>query len=244
MSEIALRTTEKIVKRDNHTSWRPQGSTIVCCSTGRIRRKWLEICCDLVSPKKRDKFKNIPGWTWLVDAWTRELHQTWLEFDRPSKDYPLGWLLMDPAAPQSIWQALIEPIGVLGDLPYAPESDRKVHDTWLWSEHERKSFFIVVNDTEDDKTIESWQSIEERDGDTGEVLPELAEGEERDPIIKIVTVWKKQVKYWEDLQLSSDSLAKIADPDVIVHPKHDKPVPLVKFVQPDIAKANTVEIIK
>lgn len=243
MAEIALRTTERKTQTATRLSWRPVGSTIVCCSDSIIRRKWLEICCDLVSPKKRDNFRGIPGWRELCEAWTQDLRAAWIEYDRPTIAYPLGQLLMDKSYPQVVWHEIIEPLGMLADLPFAPESDVRVHDTWLWSDDERKRYYIVINTDADSETIESWQGVEERDADTGEVLPELGEGEIRDPQIKIAIVWAKQIRYLTDLGLTGGTLGDIANTDKVLHPKFDSPVAKLKAVRPDIADARSVEAI-
>ncbi|KKN70963.1 hypothetical protein LCGC14_0425650 [marine sediment metagenome] len=234
MSEIALRTTERKLQKAKYLAWRPVGSTIVCCSDSLIRRKWLEICCDLVSPKKRDNFRNIPGWQRLCDAWTSQLREAWLGYDRPTKQYKIGRLLMDKLYPQVVWKELIEPIGVLKDLPFAPEADVRVHDTWLWSEEERKRYFIIVNEDASNDEVESWQGVEERDEDTGEVLPDLAGGEVRDSAVNFAVVWKKQVEYKTEIGLSGGTLTDIADRQKIVQPRFDKPVLQIKVARPDI----------
>jgi len=218
MAEIALRTTERRLVRDGCLHWRPVGSTIVCCDDHMIRRKWLEICCDLVAPYKRKDYTTLPGFDKLVEAWTPELREAWLEFDRPTEQYKLGQLLMDDAFPQSVWQTMIEPIGVLKDLPFAPESDKKVHDTWLWSEGERKNYYLVYNDDANRQEVQSWQGTEER--------------ETSDPKIKLAHVWAKQVEYKLDIGLSLGTLADIADPEKVKNPRHDKPVGKDKIKQP------------
>lgn len=243
MSEIALRTTERKLQKAKYLGWRPVGSTIVCCSDSLIRRKWLEICCDLVSPKKRDNFRNIPGWQRLCDAWTPELREEWFHYDRPTEQHPIGRLLMDKSYPQVVWKDMIEPIGVLKDLPFAPDSDVKVHDTWLWSEQERKRYFIVVNQDASNDEVESWQGVEERDEDTGEVLPDLAEDEVRDPAVSFAVVWKKQIKYKTEIGLSGGTLMDIANLGTAMNPRFDKPILQIKAVRPNMNDAKAVEVI-
>ena len=234
MSEVALRTTERKLQTAKALFWRPAGSTIVCCSDHAIRRKWLEISCDLVAPYKRERYTSLPGYDKLVEAWTPQLREAWLEFDRPTEKYKLGQLLQDDAFPQSVWQMMIEPIGVLADMPFAPESDRRVYDTWLWNEQERKTYFIVHNNDAGRTTVEGWQGVEERDADTGAVLNPLLPGTERDPKINVAIVWAKQIKYKTDLELSIGTLDDIATPDKPLHPRFDKPVAMVKAIRPEI----------
>jgi len=236
MSEIALRTTELKVQKESYLAWRPVGSAMVCCSDHCICRKWLEICCDLVSPVKRTNYQNIPGWKFLCDAWTPELRLAWLEADRPSKDFKLSRLLEDHTFSASLWDSLIAPIGVVSDLPLAPESDMPVHKTWLWSEGERKNYFIIVNTDADSPTVENWNGHEEYDAATGLVLPRLADGQVRDPKIKVVISPRKVVAYKTELALTGAKLAKIDDKTQVVNPDYTLAVAAIKFKSPLVTK--------
>ena len=241
MAEIALRTVERKVQKAKYLAWRPVGSAMVCCSDHTIRRKWLEICCDLVSPKKRDRYTGIPGWRRLCDAWTPELREAWLEADRPSETWKLSRLLQDHTFSAATWDSLIVPIGVAKDLPLAPESDVPIHRTWLWSEMERKRYYIVANADTPSPTVDNWNGHEERDGKTGEVLPQLGDGEIRDPEIAVVIMPRRMVAYKTDLGLGGVDLGKIADPTLTVNPRFDLPVAAAKFKQPLVAP---VEMVK
>lgn len=232
MAEIALRTTERKVQKAKHLAWRPVGSAMVCQSDHTICRKWLEICCDLVSPKKRENYRGLPGWRRLCEAWTPQLREAWLEYDRPTETHKLSRLLEDRTFGATVWNDLIVPIGVVADLPLAPESDVPVHRTWLWSEGERKRYFIVVNTDADSETVDNWNGAEERDAATGLVLPMLAEGEVRDPEISVAIMPRRQCKYKTGLGLSAGTLADIADPAKVKHPRFDKPVGKDKIKQP------------
>ncbi|MBE3120404.1 MAG: hypothetical protein IMZ50_16825 [Candidatus Atribacteria bacterium] len=232
MAEIALRTTERKVQKAKYLAWRPIGSAMIAQSDHTICRKWLEICCDLVSPKKRETYRNIPGWTRLCEAWTPELREAWLEADRPTPIWKLSRLLEDHTFSAMLWDSLIVPIGVTADLPLAPESDMPVHRTWLWSEGERKRYFIVVNTDADSPTVDNWNGHDQYDGATGLVLPQLAEGEVRDPKIKVVISPRRQCKYRTDIGLSAATLLDIANMEKIKNPRFDKPVSKDKIKQP------------
>lgn len=236
MAEIALRTSERLVQKAKYLAWRPVGSAIACCSDHTIRRKWLEICCDLVSPQKRENYRGIPGWQRLCDAWTPQLRAAWLAADRPTRDWPLSQLLQDHTHSQRVWDSLIVPIGVDRDLPLAPESDVPVHQTWLWSDIERKRYYIVVNTDADSPTVDNWNGHEQSDGDTGLVLPRLAEGETRDPRIKVVISPRMMVDYKHDLGLSAAKLAKIADKAQVNHPDFTSAVGKAKFKAPIVTE--------
>ncbi len=141
---------------------------------------------------------------------------------------------MDKSFPQQVWAELIEPIGVLADIPLAPESDVPAYDTWLWHEAERKRYFIVVNNDADDEEVESWQTSQTRDGDLGIALPELAPGETYDPVINVVSIWKKRFDYIADPDISGQTMIDIANADKVLHPRFDKPIEAAQMKQPRI----------
>ena len=227
MAELALRTTELLAKKAKYTAWKPVGSAIVCQSDHTICRKWLEICCDLVSPKKRENYRGIPGWKRLCDAWIPEMREAWLEYDRPVDKWPLGRLLQDHVFCDLFWSEMIESTGVVGDLPLAPESDMTISKTWLWSEIERKRFFIVANADSESPVVDNWNGADERAGDKGLVLCP-----------------KRMVNYETEIGLDGAKLDKIAQLDTIVHPDFATPVAVALIKQPDILKIKEVKEVK
>ena len=238
MAEIALSRREKKLIQGDKRSWRPAGSTIVCCSDSFIRRKWLEICCDFASPAKRHDpaFQSIPGWHRIKQAWTPALRRAWLRADKPNPGYPLGELLMNVAKPQSLWNQHVVPTGLVSDIPLAPESNTvQACDTWLWSRREKKRFYVIVNDDATDEEVQSWQGIEPRDYDTGEVLPKLIGNQTYDPSIKVAYVWKKRIKWRTELALTQQEIDDIDNLDHELHPRHDRKVGKNKANRPNIA---------
>ncbi len=259
MAELALLTTEFRNQKDKYLTLRPVGSVIVALSDRVIRAKWLEICCDLVSPINRDtpNYDKIPGWGKLCEAWTPELWAKWWHLQRPMKPgmveswpadvreiwesldksvaiYPHGFLFQEPTAPAQLWQALIEPLGVLDDLPKEPTGQRPAYDAWFWSEHERKTFFIVSNTDANDTEVMSWGQHVGRVQETGEVLS-ATDVRWKDTGVNKVVGPRGLVKYETDIGLSGGTLADIADPEKVVHPRFDKPVSLANVVHPDTA---------
>lgn len=248
MAELALRTSEFYNAKDKYIAWRPRGSVIVAISNWQMRRKWLEICCELVSTDiikkgpnagkmKRDLYQNIPGWQALCDAWEPQMQATWLDWGKPTAEYPHGRLLQDRTAAQELWDSLIVPTGVVSALPTAPEATVKVCDTWLWSEQERKDFYITVNTDEDDATAEGWGRQKER------LLFKLALPsipyvlEVEDPLpadTYRVLAPAKVIDYETTLGLDAGMLADIADPEKIVHPDFTHTVPKLNVLDVDI----------
>ena len=252
--ELALRTTERYCEKAKYVSWRPVGSVIVAINRQRLRRKWLEIVCDLVRPSKRDQFKGIPGWKRLCEVWTQELWDEWFALNRPTKEHPLGPLLQDTACAQKMWDERIVPLGLPDDLPFAPEADLRVSETWLWGEGERKNYFIVVNEDAPDIEVKGWADHVEWDRDTDapwetvleerEMIAVLPGGKtetrmEPVPVPKypdhrLLIRPRKVVKYETDIGLSADTLGKIADPGQVLHPKFDAPVAAVHARRPEL----------
>ncbi len=258
MAELALIENDFLNEKGKYTTFCERGSVVVALSDRVIRAKWLEIFCDLCSPIKRNtsNYDTIPGWDKLCEAWTPELWAKWWHLQRPMKPgmveswptdvrdlwesldksfdtYRHGFLSQETNAAAQLWTALIEPLGVLQYLPKEPTGQQPVYNTWGWSDHERSTLFIVVNDDAPDVEIETWSQLVERDGDTGVILPKLLPGTQRDPKINVVSSPRKLVRYETDLGLSSETLSNIHS-DKIVHPRFDRPVAQVKFIEPDV----------
>jgi len=200
MAEVALNLTPHDLRKGTYRFVCPEGAVIEAITDERRRRKWIEIICDLSSPRKRDHYRRIPGWKRICEAWSPQLRTAWMDLER-GKHRLAGW------SDAEFWAHHIEPLGLLADLPQAPGTDRRVYETWLWSQHERKVFFIVVNDDEPD--VEIWR----RKRMTGAA-------EEGNMVIRPGRV----LNFRTDIGLSLDTVAKILDPARLVHPRFDKPV--------------------
>ena len=207
MAELALRTNEFLNKKTKYIAWRPIGSVIVSIDSHTMRLKWLEIVCDLVSPKKRDDFKGIPGWQYLCDHWTKELRSEWIALGKPTTDYPLGRLLQDPLAAQKMWDESVDSqlSSIIGKEPGGVEW---LTNTWLWSQKERKELFIIVNaDETDNLQVRNWGTRSEsyKDG-------------------TLVIHPKTKVDWETKLDISSKTKTEITNPAKIINPSFDIPV--------------------
>ena len=261
MAEIALRTTEFLNNdpRKAYIAYRPVGSVVVAMSAARIRRKWLEILCDLMAPSKRDSYVTLPGFNTMKEMWSHELLGKWVEFYRDQRNK------FNEVADAKFWTEVIEPIGLLPDLPKDPLGLRPVYETWLWSDHERKTLFIITNDDASTATVESWNGRDalDEDGDAmsyheEQVLRYHIEMSDGSPAIASAMVPemvadkalyailpKRMVKYETDIpDLSEGSKGDIADPDVIVHPRFDKPVLSTLVKRPTLLDITTGVSIK
>jgi len=222
MAEIALRTSEFYNRKEKYTAWRPVGSVIVAISDRAIRRKWAEMLCDFPStakwPHRRKRF--IATWqevyglsrdeaTVTTDrirqAWSPRLLREWVDYDRLGK----------AAEDEQFWAEQIESLGILDDLPFDPTLNRPVWQTWVWSLFERQRYFIVTNVDATDAEIAVAANREQRQEKDG-----------------IVVCPMKMVDYRTKLGLSAETLAKIGDAAVAVHPRFDLPVAKAKVIRP------------
>ena len=149
MAEIVLRTRELINAKEKHTVIKPRGGVVSVVSNHKIRNKWIEIICDLMSPMKRENYTGLPHYDIMAAAWSRELWSKWLERDWISTEF---------------WNENIVPLGILSQFDNAPESAKPLYETWLWSPTERKQFFIVYNDDATDEDLAAMNmQVEKQD---------------------------------------------------------------------------------
>lgn len=217
MAELSLHTTDFINKKTEYVAWRPKGTIISIITTHRMRLKWLEIVCDLVSPKKRDQYKTIQGWQYLCEYWTQELRDEWIELGKPNKTYSHGRLLEDKTAAQKMWDNRITP-DLINLLGYEPRGYENVTNTWLWSEHERKTLFIVVNN----------------DIDEEQLINEYGLGKFYVKNGTLVATSGARLKYETNAGLSVKTIEDINNQEIVVHPKFDAPIAKTYFNSPNL----------
>ena len=226
MAEIALRTTEFLNAdpRKKYVAYRPVGSVVAAITDERIKAKWLEILCDFPRASKRESYAAVPGWKKILQAWSTKLLGDYV-------DALVGPKRNTKAARDKFWTETIEPLGLLVDLPKDPLGLRPVYETWLWSEHERKAFFIVTNTDASAAVADSWNGHIPLDKDGKEVTWSEGVDAKGAPVMVpsadvASIVPKRMVSYATDIRsLSGDTLSNIANPDKVVHPRFDKPIP-------------------
>ncbi len=133
--EIALCCHEQIRLCDTCTYRRPRGSIIVAIPQHNIRRKWVEICGRLLSPENRDNFKNIIIYRQITGAWKK----SW-------EDASIAMFRKEITADQA-WDAIVS--DNFPNLGTDPRGDVPLTDTWLWSDWERRNFYLGKVDRED-----------------------------------------------------------------------------------------------
>lgn len=216
MTEISLRTKNELIKRgEKAITWKPLGSVISAHKDITIRMKWLEIVCDLVSPQKRNNYKGIPGYQYLCDHWTPELRKQWIDAGRPTEEEPHGFIRLSKQC-QKIWDEKVDP-SLISTLGKDPTLIKNITDTWLWSEHERKTSFIITNTDIEDY---AWDVF-------GQGKTYVKEGH-------VIVAPGAIINYATDIGLSQTTLDKIADPNIIVHPRFDLPVAGIYFNSPNL----------
>lgn len=214
MTEILLRTTEFRNQKPTYLSWRPVGSVIEVIDSLRLRYKWIEIVCDLARPEKRKMYTAIPGYQYLCDHWSKELWDAWWQADRQNA-------FSDQDFANGFWEENIDAqlIGLLGK---DPRGEVNLTDTWLWSEYERKNWFIVVNNDEEDATkVRAWKGRQETWDNE-----------------KLIIHPKTRIDYETNLSLSAESLSSINDKNIVVHPKFSSPVAKSVVATTDVREYN------
>lgn len=208
MAEISLMTEDKIVVKEKYISVMPKFGVIDAISSIRIKAKWIEIFCDLMSPKKRDDFRNVPHWDIMTAAWEQTLWNAWTA----NSNGALGDV-------DKFWDDYIVPLDILKDFDNAPESNKPLYETWLWSGQNRKDWFVVYNDdaTEDQIRV------------MGATVNRMYDG-------KIYTCQGAMFDYENDSNISAATVGKINDKEQTVHPKFSQPVAVAKFTEPDLSK--------
>lgn len=205
MIEAAVLIEDRSNRKAKYYYHAPVGSVIETITDLRRRRKWTETMCDLVSPAKREKNRSLPGWQAMCDAWSPSLRADWMDLertkDRTREDDDLFWLTR------------IFPLGHLGDLPYVPESDKRIYEAWPWSEHEMKRLFLTVsNDTLDEEAV-TWPVVVQSG-----VVPDM------------IRRRRKVLSYHTDIpEISAETRDKIDNPTILVRPRYDKPMAKARY---------------
>ena len=212
MAELLL-TIEDVSKNNgNYISWRPTGTVQCALSSRQIRNKWLEIICSFPDPKRKHdpKHETIPGWTAIVSAWTPKLRAAWF-------DARHSGVLQSPTLLDDFWTEQIEPLDLLANLGKEPVGIANIYDTWLWSDYERKRFFIQPVTEPDADIIEAMQGYFAADA-TGHEID--------DPKAQPTYFLPHRVLDWrtEIVELNEATKIEIANKGTIVQPRFDKAV--------------------
>ena len=212
MQELILKIREEVNRKAKYTFWMPRGGVVVAITDHRRKCNWAEIICSFPRPSRRkdyDEKYHIPGWDKIKQAWTEDLLAAWLASE-PS-------ILADEPECDRFWSYFIAPLGLLADMPNAPESDLKVHDTFLWGKKDLKDLFVVATDSD----------VAENTGLDG-VNPDI-------PMEPRIVRPRLMFDFDADPEISEITTAWLDDPDITVYPRHDKSVDEDKFEAPDIS---------
>ena len=211
--ELALSIDERIVEKQKYTLYRPKGSVLVGMTNERIRRKWVEILGDLFAPYKREQYTKFPYYNQIVPMWNNAWKQAADEMFRRN-------ITADEA-----WNIITQSGDIFGNLPLAPgASSTHVTDTWVWSQHERRIFYIVKADqaaaeaslAEGEILTEVWFGKKEIDSD-GNLWNEHSQG-------KRFRVPAKMANYENNWNLPAISISRIHDLSHALDPDVDRPL--------------------
>jgi hypothetical protein len=219
MAEFALRIVPEIVRKEKYDEISPAGAVLSGFSDRLIRRKWVEMVCDLARPALTYKGKRLPskrekffagmvancGWTQarcdaVAALWSESLWRRWMETEHnsPDVDTAKAQLWDGDIASASGWVAAVgkEPHGVEGAVNCVP-----------WSLDNLKRFYMVAGDGLNDTEAESLH------------------GKKLDVVDFREALMPRHVINWEvALGLTEQAKAEIRDPSIAVHPRFDRKV--------------------
>lgn len=133
--EVALWTSQRIEPQGESIYRKLRGSIVIAVTSDVIRRKWVEICGDLLRPAKRHDFTGVQQYGAITESWRTSWYNAW-------KDMESGRV-----SPGTAWQAIVN--DGLPDLGNDPHNQVPLVDTWGWSDWERKHFYLGKLTTED-----------------------------------------------------------------------------------------------
>lgn len=218
MAEFNLRITAANVRKEKYDEIQPVGAVISGFSDRLIRRKWVEMVCDLWRPALTYKGKRLKskreattanfiqncGWTperckTIADLWTEKLWLRWMETEQngPDADTAKAQLWTGDIASASGWVAAVgkEPRGVEDAV-----------NCFAWSLDNLKHFYVVPA---------AGLTTTEAESLGGKKLDVVAFRE---------VVMPRHVIDWNSLGLSESEKANIRNPEVVVYPRFDRKI--------------------
>lgn len=211
------------IERGN-TRYRPAGRVLFAATLACKRNKWAEILCDLADPRPRRRLDGAfdpskrafyegaqtpiqeslgAHWDLIKEQWTPEARGRWFECEC----IPQGHM-EKPIAEAFLWSE-IEKTGIRTALGKDPTGLVDLLDTWLWSEHERKTHLVVVNADMSEVEAEAATVIK---------VENYGEGEEK----KSFHYPSAVIKWSSDLGLSELEKVEILDKGTIYQPRFDR----------------------
>ena len=262
MNELLLSTTDRktktvYTKKDylgnpiqTRTVWNeyPIGQVINVRTEIDTRREWLAIMCDMVAPafaytlpsgaviqrpdKRTEFYKrwlalgwNEAQWKAITDCWTYDRFDKWF---KGSIKEPITRVMDEIATWTDIEKSLQK-----DDLGKEFYGINYLCDVYPWGPNSRKLFLIVVNDDLSQAISKEYEGVDEEN-------IEVSTG-----VFEVVMKPKRIIDWVNDIGLSGDTLTKINDPTIEVHPKYDIKIVKEKIVTPVVVKdINDIQLIK
>jgi hypothetical protein len=233
MAEFALRVTSNILRKEKYDEIQPIGAVVSGWSDRRIRRKWLEIVCDLMRPRFRYKGQRIEGkreatianhmansgWSAerckaISDLWSESLWRRWFEVkemdDSTQAEIARLQLWSGDIANVSGW------VQAVGKEPHGVED---AVNTVPWSLADLKALYMVPADG------------------LGTNEAEAVAGKRVDVVDFRQVVTPFHVVDWDaGLGLTEEEKEAIRNPKAIVFPRFDRKIPRgrIKESRPDV----------
>lgn len=193
--EVACAIAERKEKHGDSTYFVPKGSIIGCKLTQTIVAKWVEICGDILQPKRRAT-TAITHAALGAEAIIREWQPAWLDASRACE-----WGHISAA---EAW-AIVNRTGWAIQLGADPRGDVPLCAVWPWSVTERKLFLILSVDAED-------YGVKVQPTEDYLLEDRVTHGP------------RYYIDYVNDLGISAATLAEIDDKEFTFHPRYNHPV--------------------
>ena len=234
MAEFNLRINELNIVKDKYDDYQPIGSVISGFSDRIIRRKWIEIVCDLWRPSLIYKGKRLAskreqttanfiancGWTQercdaIGELWSESL---WLKWMQTETDGPDVDVMKD-----QIWtEDIIKASGWVDAIGKEPNGVENVVNCAIWSLDNLKNFYMVA-----------------ADGLTNTEAEQVG-GKKVDVYDFREVVMPRHVIKWDtSLALTTVEIADIFDTSKVVFPRYDR-----KITKVDIKRAKPEDFVK
>lgn len=128
--ELLIATRANTGNRGKFILHRPKGAVLGGKTRAQVRRKWIEIAGDLMSPQKRVGREGFAYHDQITGVWRREWLDVWRSLQ--SGDLTLA----------EAWTALTDDGVLLGALPMDQRGDTHCTNAWPWTRAERRLFLV------------------------------------------------------------------------------------------------------
>lgn len=145
--EILLTLSDYSLQKKPYLFFRPEGSVVSAISGAKVKRKWIEIFGDLMSPTNRGRFESFEYHAQASALWLSVYYDLWM------------MVREQPGKLDEMWDLLLADGRIENEMPNDPAGEVKVYERWNWTSIEQKVFLTVSLDVEVD-ALDKWDEYE------------------------------------------------------------------------------------